>query len=120
MKLEQIYKEYIEQKQEIPTGFSKMVAVVKKNYSRITKEEYDQLKCFISEHCGVEPYVLSPFVTMSSSSVLLEWMIPPIAVTHMVEMASKNKSLFIQSSFTLFQITVLDIRNEVRKFITFR
>ena len=119
MKLEQIYKEYTEQKQEIPTGFSKMVAIVSKNYSTITKEEYDHLKYFISEHCGVEPYVLSPFVKMSSSSVLLEWMIPPTAVTHMVEMANNNKSLFIQSSFTFFQIgniTVLDIRNEVCEF----
>ena len=88
-----------------------MVAIVKKKYSCITKEEYDQLKCFISEHCGVEPYVLSPFV-----SVLLEWMIPPTAVTHMVETASKNMSLFSKTSLIFIQIdniTVLDIRENV-------
>ena len=116
MKLEQIYKEFTEQQEEVPTGFSKMVAIVKKKFSRITKEEYDQLKSFIAEHCGVEPYVLSPFVKMSSSSVLLEWMIPPTAVSHMVEMASKNKSLFIKTSLIFIQIddiTVLDIREDV-------
>ena len=33
----------------------------------ITKEEYDELKYFIAEHCGVEPYMLSPFLSMSES-----------------------------------------------------
>jgi len=115
MKLEQIYKQFIEQRQEIPTGFLNMVAIVNKKYSRITKEEYDQLKCFISKHCGVEPYVLSPFVKMSSSSVLLEWIIPPTAVTHMVEMANKSKEFFIESSFLFIQISstvILDNRQD--------
>ena len=123
MKLEQICKQFTEQQQEAPKGFSKMVAIVKKKYSHITKEEYDQLKAFISEQCGVESYVLSPLVKMSPSSLLLEWMIPPTAVTHMVEMAKKNKSLFIETSFIFFEIDniiVLDVRNEVRKFVKIR
>jgi len=101
MKLEQIYKQFTEQQQD----FSKMVAIVNKKYSRITKEEYDQLKCFI--HCGVEPYVLSLFVKMLSSSLLLEWMIPPTAITHMVKMAKKNKSLLKLLLFSLKLITLL-------------
>jgi len=111
MKLEQIYKEFTEQKQELPVGFTNMVVIVNKKYSRITKEEYDQLKCFISEHCGVEPYVLSPFVNMSPSSLLLEWMIPATAAVHMVEMANKNKQLFIENSFIFFQISSIIILN---------
>ena len=67
MKLEQIFEECKKQKQEVPKGYDKMVAIVNKKYSRITKEEYDQLKCFIAEHCGVESYVLSPFLSMSPS-----------------------------------------------------
>ena len=117
IKLEQIYKEYKEQKQDVPKGFSKMVAIVNKKYSCITKEEYEQLKCFISEYCGVEPYVLSPFVTMSPSSVFLEWMIPPTAVKHMVEMAIKNSKMFIKISFTFLRIagiTIFNKTNEVR------
>ena len=109
MKLEQIYKEFREQQQEMPMGFTNMVAIVNKKYSRITKEEYDQLKCFISEHCKVEPYVLSPFIAMSPSSLLLEWMIPPTAVAHMVEMANKNKQFFTENSFTFFQISSIII-----------
>ena len=67
MKLEQIFEECKKHKQEVPKGYTKMVAIVNKKYSRITKEEYDELKCFIAEHCGIESYVLSPFLNMSPS-----------------------------------------------------
>ena len=104
MKLEQIFEERKKQKQEVPKGFVKMVAIANKKYSRITKEEYDQLKCFIAEHCGVESYVLSPFLSMSPSSLLLEWLVPSTAFTHMVETAAKNKQIFIKGSFVFLQI----------------
>ena len=119
MKLEQIFEECKKQKQEVPKGYDKMVAIVNKKYSRITKEEYDQLKCFIAEHCGVESYVLSPFLSMSPSSLLLEWHVPSTAITHMVETATKNKHIFIRESFVLLRIAntiVLDIKNEVRMY----
>jgi len=115
IKLEQIFKEYKKQKQEISKGFDKMIAIVNKNHSQITKEDYDQLKCFIAEHCGVVPYVLSPFLNMSPSSLLLEWFAPSTAITHMVETATKNKHIFMKESFFL-KITntvVLDSKNEV-------
>ena len=116
MKLEQIFEEYKKHNEEIPEGYNKMVAIVNKKYSRITKEEYDQLKCFITEHCGVESYVLSPFLNMSSSSLLLEWLVPSTAITHMVETATNNKHIFIKESFLFLQIAttvILDIKNEV-------
>jgi len=104
MRLEEISIECKQQQQNIPKGFSKMVAIVIKKYSRITKEEYDQLKHFIAEHCGVEAYALSPFLNMSPSSLLLEWFIPSTAIAHMVEVATKNKTIFIEQSFTFLQI----------------
>ena len=116
MKLEQIFEECKKQEQEVPKGFDKMVAIVNKKYSRITKKEYDRLKCFIAKHCGVESYVLSPFLNMSPSSLLLEWLVPSIAITHMVETATKNEHIFIRESFIFMRIAntvVLDIKNEV-------
>jgi len=115
MKLEQTYEDWRKRQQEMPTGFLNMVAVVRKKYSEITKEEYDKIKHFISEQCGIESYVMSPFVKMSSSSVLLEWMIPPIAVIPMVEMAYKNRNIFISTYFTFLRIdifTILDLKTE--------
>ena len=116
MRLEEIFEECKKHKEEIPKGFNKMVAIVNKKYSKITKEEYDQLKCFITEHCGVESYVLSPFLNISSSSLLLEWLVSSTAITHMVETATNNKHMFIKESFVFLQIAatiVLDTKNEV-------
>ena len=116
MKLEQIFEKCKKHKEEIPKGFNKMVAIVNKKYSQITKGEYNKLKCFITKHCGVESYVLSPFLNMSSSSLLLEWLVPSTAITHMVETATNNKHMFIKESFLFLQIAttvVLDIKNEV-------
>jgi len=116
MKLQEIFDECKKQEQEIPKGFDKMIAIVNRKYSRITKEEYFQLKCFITDHCGVESYVLSPFLNMSPSSLLLEWFVPSAAITHMVETATKNKHIFIKESFIFLKIAnivVLDSKNEV-------
>ena len=120
MKLEQIFKECKKQELEVPKEFVDMVAIVNKKYSRITKQEYDQLKCFIAEHCGIELYVLSPFLNMSPSSLLLEWLVPSTAVTHMVETATKHKHIFINNSFIFLKIentVVLDIKREVCTYI---
>ena len=117
MKLEQIFEGYKKHKQEIPQGFDKMVAIVNKKYSRITKEEYDQLKCFIAEHCGVESYVLSPFLNMAPSSLLLEWLVPSTAVTRMVETATKNRHIFIQESFVFLQVAITVVLDDKDKVI---
>ena len=115
MTLEQIFEECKRQNQEVPKGFDKMVAIVNKKYSKITKEEYDQLKCSIVEHCGVESYVLSPFLNMSQSSLLLEWLVPSTAITHMVETATKHKYIFMKEPFIFLQIAttvILDLMND--------
>ena len=116
MKLQEIYEENKSLKYEIPNGFENMVAVINKKYWEITKEEYDQLKCFIAKHCGVEAFVLSPFLHISSSSLILNWVVPSIAITHMVEIATENKHMFIRESFIFLQLAktvVLDIENKV-------
>ena len=117
MKLEQIFEECKKHKQEVPTGYTKMVAIINKKYSRITKEEYDQLKCFIAKHCGVESYVLSPFLNMLPSSLLLEWLVPSTAITHMVETATNNKNIFINKYFVFLQIAttvILDREKDIK------
>ena len=106
MKLQEIYEEHrkLRNKAQIPEGFENMVAVINKNYWEITKEEYDQLKHFIAEQCGVEPYVLSPFLYMSQSSLVLDWVVPSTAVLHMVETATRNKHKLIKEYFVYLQI----------------
>lgn len=116
MKLQEIHEHCKQERQTVPAGYHKMVAIVEnKIYSRITKEEYDELKIFISKHCGVEEYFLSPFYKVAPSSLILEWFISVTVVSHMVEMASRNTNVFILNSFVYLKISshvIFDKRND--------
>ena len=120
MKLKEIHK-YCENKKEFPEGYHKMVAITRnKLFSDITKEEYDEIKNFVSQYCGVESYAISPFIKASSSSLILEWYIPGAAVAYMIEAASVNKQLFIDHGFVYLKITtsvIFDERDTVSEFI---
>ena len=111
MKLKEIHK-YCENKKEFPEGYHKMVAIIHKLFSDITKEEYDEIKQFVSQCCGVESYAISPFIKASSSSLILEWYIPKAAVAYMIETASDNKQLFIDHGFVYLKITTSVIFDE--------
>ena len=117
MKLQDIHEYCQQQKQNLPEGYHKMVAIVQgKIFSRITLEEYKELKYFISEHCEVEPYVISPFTKATVSSLLLEWWVPLTAVPHMIKMATVNANVFIAQKFVYLKISstvIFDKRDTV-------
>ena len=76
MKLKKIAEYYCKAAQDPPERYYKMAAIVKKDFSSITKKEYEKLKQFTSQHCGVEPHVITPFSTVSSvNSIKIEWFI---------------------------------------------
>jgi len=119
MKLQQIHEQCFQESSKIPEGYYKMVAVVdSKTFSSITKEEYDELKHFISQHCGVEPYVMSPFSKASPfSSIVFEWFVPITSISYMVQVAKENMTHFIKKMIILLKIAstvILDNRSNVR------
>jgi len=118
MKLQEIYDHCVQERQNIPDGYDKMVAIVQnKTYFRITKMEYDQLKEFISQHCGVKSYVIPPFHKAAKSSLVLEFIIPVTAVSHMVETATRNSVIFLENGFVYLRIAmtvIIDRRDNVR------
>ena len=117
MKLKQIY-EYCKQKS---AGFSeeyhKIIAIVDdKIFSEITHKDYEVLKHFVSEQCGVEDYVISPVATIAISSLILEWYIPVTATAHMIKIALNNKGNFTKNCFVYLKISstlILDYRDTV-------
>ena len=117
MKLQDIHEYCQQQKQSFPEVYHKMVAIVQdKIFSRITLEEYNEMKEFISQNCNVEPYVISPFTKASISSLLLEWWVPLTAVAHMIKMASMNANVFITQKFIYLKISstvIFDKRDNV-------
>lgn len=117
IKLQQIY-EYCKQKSfEFSTEYHKIVAIVDdKIFSEITIKEYEILKHFVSEQCGVEDYVISPVTKIAVSSLILEWYIPVTAVAHMIKIASSNKVNFIKNCFLYLKISstlILECRDTV-------
>jgi len=119
MKLQDIYEYCMTEQHELPEGFDKMVAIVtNKNFFTITLEEYEQLKHFISQHCGVEPYVMLPSFKASTSSLLLEWYIPCSAVVLMKKNAIANLDILIAEGVIYLKLSatvIFDKRNNVRE-----
>ena len=117
MKLQDIHEYCKQESKDLPEGYHKMVAIVKnKSFFRITLEEYRELKEFISQHCKVEPYVISPFDELGFGSLLLEWFVPMTAVPHMIEMATVNANIFIAQNFMFLKISstvIFDKRDNV-------
>jgi len=117
MKLQQIYEHCMQEKRDIPDGYNKMVAIVRgKIFSRITKEEYDTLKKFISSQLVVKSYVIPPFDKTISSSLVLEFFVPVTAISHMVETATRNMDNFVKESFVYLRISltvIFDLRQNV-------
>ena len=117
MKLKDIHEYCKQQSKDLPIGYHKMVAIVKnKSFLRITLEEYRKLKEFISQHCEVEPYAISPFTEAWFGSLLLEWFVPSTAVPHMIKMATINANVFITQNFVYLKISstvIFDKRDNV-------
>ena len=117
MKLQQIYEHCKQKGFEFSEEYHKIVAVVNdKIFSDITLEEYHVLKHFVSEQCGVEDYVISPFIKASSSSLILEWYIPVTAVNHMITIGSNSEDKFVKNCIVYLKISsivILDYRDIV-------
>ena len=113
MKLKEIYESCVQGDHNLPEGYEKMVAIIKnKQFHKITKEEYDEIKQFTSEYCGVKPYVLPPFVKASSSSLLIMWLIPSTAVPVMIHTATVDVNIFVNKSFVFLKISSCIIFDE--------
>ena len=118
IKLHEIHQHCQQNGVKFPEGYNRMVAIVRREiFWTITKEEYDELKQFISQQCGVEPYVMSPFSNASPfSSLELEWFIPTDAVSYMIKNAVNNVGNFSMKTIEFFKIAstvILDHRHNV-------
>ena len=106
MKLKDIYESCRQRDHNLFEEYEEMVAIINnKVFCKITNEEYDRIKLFTSKHCGVKPYVLLPFKRISSSSLLIVWLIPTTAVYFMSHMAMVECNRFIEESFMFLQIS---------------
>jgi len=118
MKLQQIAEHCSNTKASLPSGYQKMVAIVKKDFYSISKKEYDKLKQFTSQHCGVEPHVICPFSKASPfDSFAIEWFISASVVSYAITKAKRNVQNFSAKMFVYLKISstvIFDHRDNVR------
>jgi len=119
MKLQQMHESCLKERSTLPEGYHKMIAIINRIFSSVTKEEYDQLKQFISQHCGIEPYVMSPFLKASPfNSVAIEWFVPINAVSTMIKSAKTHIHKITKERFLYLKISssvIFDHRDNVRQ-----
>ena len=117
MKLQQIYEYCKQTSAKFSAEYHKIIAIVDdKIFSKITQKEYNVLKHFVSEQCGVEDYVMSPVTKIAVSSLILEWYIPVTVVAHMIKIALNNEGNFTKNCFVYLKISstlIFDHRNIV-------
>ena len=117
IKLKQIYEHCKHESAGFSEEYYKIVAIVDdKIFSEITHKEYEVLKHFVCEQCGVKDYVISPVAKIAISSLILEWYIPTTAVAHMIKIALSNKVNFTKKCFVYLKISstlILDHRDTV-------
>ena len=123
MRLQQIAEQYSDAKISFPDGYDKMVAIIRKDFSSITRREYNKLKEFTSLHCGVEKHIISPVSkAVPFNSLLLEWFISVSVVSHMIETAKSNVDKFTEEMFVYLRISstvIFDHKDNVRYYNIF-
>ena len=67
LKLQQIYEQGKQKRLSFTEEYHKIVVILNNDFFKITKEEHEKLKYFISDQCNLEDYVISPLIKDSSS-----------------------------------------------------
>lgn len=101
MKLKDVHEHLRKFKVPAPTGCSKMIAIVNKDYSTITLKEGLQIEELVLKHLGQA----QPSDCCGSQSLLrMMWYVPDIAVDSLCSKAFQHKKDLIAKSFLLLQI----------------
>ena len=102
---------------ELPHDAIKLSITVDKPYSRLTVQEYKELKVFIFDTLQVQKYVSYPFIKVLFSSVHLDWYFPVQAADHMIKIASVKRDVLVQESIVFMKIKDKVIVNCVSKLL---
>ena len=116
MKLKDVHEHLKNNKMPIPRGYSKMVAILDKDYSEVTLEEGLEIEEFVTECLGQS----QPSEVNESCSIEIMWYVSSAAVDILTSMAMQRKEEFLLESFLFLKIgenTVFDQRDNKQKII---
>ena len=87
-----------------PGGFERVCVIINQPYKRLTIQDYGRIKSFIFANLNVHRYVTTGYIRVLFNSLHLEWHVTTQAIPHMINMANKQRALFIRNSYVFMQI----------------
>jgi len=104
MKLKDISDSHVANDTPLPDGYAEMVAIVDKDYSQITVDEYKEIENFLSVHLNELP----PPKCARHHSVQFTWYIPTDAVPMLLQKAYQARE-FLMLQPTIVCITIAGV-----------
>ena len=98
MKLKTIYEKF---KKQVPQEYCKMIAIIDKNYSEITLEEWLKIESLVSKYLNVPQ---PPSEIKQSQSIESVWYVSTAAVESLKVKASQHKEVFCNESFIFLKV----------------
>ena len=98
----------------LPPGYTRMIAIIQKDYSEFTLKECTELEEFLTDFFG--SIALVPSSYEKSNSVKVTWYIPTEAVSGVLSRAYQAKELFQLLSISYFEIDEIVVWNEKRSY----
>jgi len=109
-KVQDIYDHSESTKTPLPEGYTRMVAIVEKNYNEITKGEYEKIEqMFLGVFGGP---ALRPPTFWPKNSVKIIWFIPTEVVGSVLKKAYQATEMFPLLSISVFQVDGIIVWNK--------
>ena len=90
---------------DLPQNSIKLLIIVDKPYTKLTVEEYVELKEFIFATLKIKRYITFPYIRFFFESLHVEWYIPVQATGYLIKMATNlNESLFHKHSVVFIKV----------------
>ena len=96
---------------ELPHDAVKLSLCVKKPYSRLTVEEYQELKGFIFKTLEVNSYAKYPYVNVLYGSIHIDWYAPVQVAQHMINKAHVKKQVLMERCIVFVKIGAITVIN---------
>ncbi|XP_065903589.1 putative leucine-rich repeat-containing protein DDB_G0290503 isoform X7 [Dysidea avara] len=109
-KVQNIYDHSVSSKTPLPDGYTRMVAIVEKNYNEITKKEYEEIETMLLGNFGGP--ALRPPTFWPTHSTKIVWYIPTEAVGSVLKMAYHATEMFPLLSISFFEVDGVIIWNK--------
>jgi len=116
-KLVDIYDHYQSTKTPPPEGYTKMVAIVEKDYDAITKKEYQEIERMLLDYSCGGP-ALRPPTFWPHHSIKIVWYIPVEAVGNALKLVYQATEIFSLLSISFFEVDGVIVWN--KKWPTFQ